>query len=60
MKVLGIYGSPRKKGNTDILLDKVLEGALSAGAEVTLRVDSFQTDTGIDRLPVRSLGHNQK
>lgn len=35
MKVLGIYGSPRKGGNTDVLLDKVLEGARSAGAEVT-------------------------
>ena len=34
MKVLGIYGSPRKEGNTDQLLDKVLEGAQSAGAEV--------------------------
>lgn len=29
MKILGIYGSPRKSGNTDILLDKVLEGARS-------------------------------
>jgi multimeric flavodoxin WrbA len=35
MKVLGIYGSPRKGGNSDILLDKVLEGARSAGAEVS-------------------------
>ncbi len=35
MKVVGIYGSPRKGGNTDILLDKVLEGAGSAGADVT-------------------------
>lgn len=34
MKVLGIYGSPRKGGNTDQLLDKVLEGAVTAGAEV--------------------------
>jgi multimeric flavodoxin WrbA len=34
MKVLGIYGSPRKGGNTDQLLDKVLEGAQSAVAEV--------------------------
>ena len=34
MKVLGIYGSPRKGGNTDQLLDKVLEGAQSSGAEV--------------------------
>jgi multimeric flavodoxin WrbA len=35
MKVLGIYGSPREGGNSDILLDKALEGAKSAGAEVT-------------------------
>ncbi|MEE9611817.1 MAG: flavodoxin family protein [Desulfatiglandales bacterium] len=35
MKVLGIYGSPRKGGNTDQLLDKALEGAESAGAEVS-------------------------
>lgn len=34
MKALGIYGSPRKGGNTDQLLDKALEGAQSAGAEV--------------------------
>jgi len=33
MKVLGINGSPRTGGNTDILLDKVLEGAKSRGAE---------------------------
>lgn len=35
MNVLGIYGSPRRKGNSDILLDKVLEGARSVGANVT-------------------------
>ncbi|MFH1491579.1 MAG: flavodoxin family protein, partial [Pseudomonadota bacterium] len=35
MKVLGIYGSPRKKGNTDQLLDRALEGAEAEGAEVT-------------------------
>lgn len=34
MNVLGIYGSPRRKGNSDILLDKVLEGAKSAGGNV--------------------------
>lgn len=34
MKVLGIYGSPRKGGNSDILLDRALEGAGDAGAEV--------------------------
>jgi multimeric flavodoxin WrbA len=35
MKVLGIYGSPRKGGNSDQLLDKALEGARSAGAETS-------------------------
>jgi multimeric flavodoxin WrbA len=35
MKVLGIYGSPRVGGNTDMLLDEVLEGASEAGAEVS-------------------------
>ena len=33
-KVLGIVGSPRKKGNTDILVDRILDGAKNAGAEV--------------------------
>ncbi len=33
MKVLGINGSPRIGGNTDILLDKALEGARQKGAE---------------------------
>jgi len=34
MKVLGFVGSPRKKGNTDVLVDTFLEGASSAGAQV--------------------------
>ena len=34
MKVLGIAGSPRRSGNTDLLLDEVLRGAVSRGAEV--------------------------
>jgi multimeric flavodoxin WrbA len=34
MKVLGIMGSPRSQSNTEILLDKALEGAREAGAEV--------------------------
>ena len=34
MKVLGIMGSPRIKGNTDLLLDEALKGAKSQGAEV--------------------------
>ncbi|KMY66454.1 NADPH-dependent FMN reductase [Desulfocarbo indianensis] len=33
MKVLGIYGSPRKGGNSDLLLDEVLAAAGQAGAE---------------------------
>lgn len=34
MKVLGIMGSPRIKGNSDLLLDEALKGAQSQGAEV--------------------------
>ena len=34
MKVLGIAGSPRQNGNTDLLLAEVLRGAGSQGAEV--------------------------
>jgi len=34
VKVLGIYGSPRKGGNTDLILDKILEGSRTAGAEI--------------------------
>ena len=35
MKVLGISGSPRLGGNTDILLDEVLKGAKGRGAETS-------------------------
>jgi len=42
MKVLGIYGSPRKGGNSDILLDETLGAAERAGA-------------GIDRIYCRKL-----
>ena len=34
MKVLGIAGSPRRGGNTDLLLAELLKGAESKGAEV--------------------------
>ncbi|SCL74686.1 2-amino-4-deoxychorismate dehydrogenase [Methanoculleus chikugoensis] len=34
IKVLGISGSPRRHGNTETLLDAVLEGAREAGADV--------------------------
>jgi multimeric flavodoxin WrbA len=33
MKVLGILGSPRVGGNSDVLLDQALAGAKNAGAE---------------------------
>jgi multimeric flavodoxin WrbA len=33
MKVIGLLGSPRRDGNTEILLDRALAGAASAGAE---------------------------
>ncbi len=33
MKVLGLMGSPRIKGNTDLLLDEALRGARNAGSE---------------------------
>lgn len=34
MRVLGIMGSPRIKGNTDLLLDEALKGTKGLGAEV--------------------------
>jgi multimeric flavodoxin WrbA len=34
MKIVAIYGSPRRRGNTWLLLDKAVEGAREAGAEV--------------------------
>ena len=43
LKVLGIMGSPRMKGNTDLLLDEALKGAQSQGAEVEkLKVDKLK------------------
>ena len=32
--IIAIYGSPRRKGNTALLMKKAVEGALEAGAEV--------------------------
>lgn len=31
MKIVGIYGSPRKNGNSAILLDRALEGVIESG-----------------------------
>lgn len=33
-KILGVVGSPRKKGNTDILVSRMLDGAAAAGAAI--------------------------
>lgn len=42
IKVLGIFGSPRKEGNTDLLLEEALRGAEKEGAEVTrLRIRDY-------------------
>ncbi len=34
VRILGIYGSPRRKGNSSLLLKKAIQGAIEAGAEV--------------------------
>jgi len=34
VKVIGIYGSPRKRGNSDLLLDSALRGVHEKGIEV--------------------------
>ncbi len=34
MKALGLFGSPRRGGNTDLLLEEMLRGAQTQGAEI--------------------------
>jgi multimeric flavodoxin WrbA len=54
MRVLGINGSPRVGGNTDILLDRVLEGARSNGADiekVALNKMKFSACQECDNMP---------
>jgi len=51
-KILGIGGSPRKGGNSDILLKHILMGARNAGAiteEVQLRDYQFQACIGCEK-----------
>ena len=43
MKVLGFMASPRKGGNSDMLLDRFLEGARSAGA-ATEKINIYDCD----------------
>ncbi len=45
VRVLGVLGSPRPRGNTDLLLEAALKGAAEAGAEVEKVV--------LDRLDIR-------
>ena len=46
MKVLAIAGSPRRKGNTDLLLAELVRGAQSKGAEVeTIVVQNLKLST---------------
>ncbi len=43
MKILGIFASPRKGGNTDLLLEEALKGAEAEGAEVErLRLTDYE------------------
>ncbi len=46
MKVLGILGSPRVGGNSDLLLDQALTGAREAGAEVEKIILSHKKISG--------------
>lgn len=45
MKILGVLGSPRRGGNSDILLEEALRGAREAGADVEKII--------LDRLQIR-------
>jgi len=52
VRVLGISGSPRKGGNSDILLKHILTGAKNAGAiteEIRLRDYQFQPCIGCEK-----------
>lgn len=51
MRVLGIAGSPRRGGNTDLLLEELMKGAASQGAEtktIELRSLKYETCTHCD------------
>ncbi|RMF93073.1 MAG: flavodoxin family protein [Candidatus Schekmanbacteria bacterium] len=58
LKVTAVLGSPRKGGNTDILLDKMLDGAQSAGAEtekIVLSKLDIKFCTGCDACTKKNL-----
>jgi multimeric flavodoxin WrbA len=52
VKIVGVGGSPRKGGNSDLLIKEILKGAKSYGAvteEVQLRDYQFQTCIGCEK-----------
>lgn len=54
-KVLGIGGSPRRGGNTDILLEQILRGVVSGGviaSEIQLRDYQLQPCIGCERCRI--------
>ena len=58
VKVLGISTSPRAGGNTDLLLDAVLDGAASRGARVERPEDAdtvFSVQSGITPFAVEAI-----
>lgn len=49
MKILALNGSPRKQGNTDILIDEILRGAMSKGHQAEkLRLYDYEIQPCID------------
>ena len=60
-KIAAIYGSPRKKGNTGLLLDNFLEGAVSAaaGSKKDLEIKKIIT-AGLNISPCRECGNCSK
>jgi len=51
IKTLGIFGSPRKGGNTDVLLEEALKGAEKEGADVErLHIADFHITPCIECL----------
>ena len=46
MKILGVVASPRKKGNTEILVNEALKAAASLGAETELWIATDKTVEG--------------
>ena len=50
MKILGIIGSPRKNGNTHVLVSRILDGARDKGADtetVPLGNSIYRSATGV-------------